>query len=192
MEVYSVRYLRTPANQLMLLSLSGPSNLLHGKGFGRVGLHSGASSSFGWLSTIDVGRQTDLLKVACSTRRLVLFVIRRKKPYSTSLWAVVTRQVWFSILQALHLPALVPSTSDTKFSSWWRKGLRLIPKDLQKGFNSLVILVAWETWKHRNSCVFEHARPSIPDLLRVIAGLWGLAGASKLQEFLARSLSLAT
>ena len=78
---------------------------------------------------------------------------------------VFTRQIWFSILQALHLPALVPSTSDTKFSSWWRKGLRLIPKDLQKVFNSLVILVAWETWKLRNSCIFEHARPSIPDLL---------------------------
>ena len=179
----------------MLLSLLGPSNLHQGKRFGRVGLHSGASSSFGWLSTIDVGRQTDLLKEACPTRRLVLFVIKRKKPFSTSLWACAfTGQIWFSILQALHLPALVPSTSDTKFSSWWRKGLRLIPKDLQKGFNSLVILVAWETWKHRNSCIFKHARPSIPDLLRVIAdecSFWGVAGASKLQELLARSLSLA-
>jgi hypothetical protein len=108
---------------------------------------------------------------------------------------VFTRQIWFSILQALHLPALVPSTSDTKFSSWWRKSLRLVPKELQKGVNSLVILVAWETWKHRNSCIFEHARPSIPDLLRVIAdgcSFWGLAGASKLQELLARSLSLAS
>ena len=139
--------------------------------------------------------QATRITSACPTQRLVLFMIKRKKPYSTSLWAVFTRQVWFSILQALHLPALVPSTLDTKFSSWWRKGLRLIPKDLQKGFNSLVILVVWETWKHRNSCIFEHARPSIPDLLRVIAdecSFWGLAGASKLQELLARSLSLAT
>jgi len=72
----------------MLLSLSGPSNWHHGRRFGRVGLHSGASFSFGWLSTIDVGWQTDLLKEACPTRRLVLFVIRRKKPYNTSLWAV--------------------------------------------------------------------------------------------------------
>jgi len=72
----------------MLLSLSGPSNLLHGKGFGRVGLHSGASSSFGWLSIIVVGRLTVLLKEACPTQRLVLFVIKRKKPFSTSLWVV--------------------------------------------------------------------------------------------------------
>jgi len=72
----------------MLLSLLGPSNLHHGKRFERVGLHSGASSLFSWLSTIDVGRQTDLLKEACPTWRLVLYVIRRKKPYGTSLWAV--------------------------------------------------------------------------------------------------------
>jgi hypothetical protein len=24
----------------------------------------------------------------------------------------------------------------------------------KKGFNSLVILVAWRMWKHRNACVF--------------------------------------
>ena len=45
-----------------------------------------------------------------------------------------------------------------------------------------------------SSCIFEHARPSIPDLLRVIANecsFGGLAGASKLQELLAQSLSLA-
>jgi hypothetical protein len=66
----------------MLLSLLGPSNFHHGKRFGRVGLHSGASSSFGWLSAIDVGRQTDLLKEACP------FCDQEEKPYSTSLWAV--------------------------------------------------------------------------------------------------------
>ena len=40
-----------------------------------------------------------------------------------------------------------------------------------KGFlqdlNSLIILVAWELWKHQNVCVFEGARPSIEVLLPV-------------------------
>jgi len=165
------------------------------KKFGRVGLHSSASFSFGWLSTIDVRRQDRLAKRGLPHSKAYPFCDQEEETIQHILMGCVfTRQIWFSILQALHLPALVPSTLDTKFSSWWRKGLRLIPKDLQKGFNSLVILVAWETWKHRNSCIFEHARPSIPDLLRVIAdecSFWGVAGASKLQELLARSLSLA-
>lgn len=107
---------------------------------------------------------------------------------------VFSRQIWFSIFQSLHLSALVPTTSDFRFSSWWKKALRLVPKNLSKGLNSLIILVAWEIWKHRNSCVFDQARPSIPVLLRSVAdecSLWGMTGASKLQELLAWSLSRA-
>jgi hypothetical protein len=29
----------------------------------------------------------------------------------------------------------------------------------RKGLNSLIILVAWEIWKHRNACVFEGVVP---------------------------------
>jgi hypothetical protein len=53
-----------------------------------------------------------------------------------------------------------------RFLSWWGKALRVVAKDWHKGLNYVVILVAWEIWKHRNSCVFEHTRPSIPGLLR--------------------------
>jgi len=77
------------------------------------------------------------------------------------------------------------------FSAWWGKLIRAAPKDLRKGLNSLVILVAWEIWKHRNSCVFEGSLPNIQVLLQAITNestLWCLAGASKLGELLARSL----
>uniref|UniRef100_A0A0A9BEL1 Uncharacterized protein n=1 Tax=Arundo donax TaxID=35708 RepID=A0A0A9BEL1_ARUDO len=29
----------------------------------------------------------------------------------------------------------------------------------RKGLNSLIILAAWELWKHRNNCVFNNALP---------------------------------
>jgi hypothetical protein len=38
----------------------------------------------------------------------------------------------------------------------------------EKGFNSLVILVAWWFWKHRNACVFYGASPNISAILQNI------------------------
>jgi hypothetical protein len=67
-----------------------------------------------------------------------------------------------------------------------------VPKDLRKGLKSLIILVAWELWKHRNSIVFNGGRPDISELLLAVANesaLWGMAGASALSSLLARSLA---
>jgi len=78
-----------------------------------------------------------------------------------------------------------------RFSGWWRKTVAAAPKEARKGLNSLIILVAWEVWKHCNACVFEKKRPSIQDVLRSVSlegGLWYSAGASKLQELMSRSL----
>nr|TKW04463.1 hypothetical protein SEVIR_7G110800v2 [Setaria viridis] len=72
------------------------------------------------------------------------------------------------------------------------KALRSAPKEIRKGLNSLIILVSWEVWKHRNSCIFENARPSTSLLLQTVAdecSVWGMAGATKLQELLVRSLT---
>jgi hypothetical protein len=41
--------------------------------------------------------------------------------------------------------------------------------------NSLIIVVAWEIWKHRNAIAFEGARPNIQTLLLTVANessLW--------------------
>lgn len=100
--------------------------------------------------------------------------------------------VWFRILQTLHVPNIAPGLADFSFPKWWSKVTRVAPKEKCRGLNSLIILAAWEIWKHRNSCVFENGRPCIPDLLRRIAqecNLWCMTGASKLQELLAGSLS---
>lgn len=63
---------------------------------------------------------------------------------------------------------------------------------MRKDLNSLIILVAWEIWKHCNSCVFESARPCVQvDLQTVVdeCSLWCMAGPSALQELLLRQLT---
>uniref|UniRef100_A0A0E0EJJ9 Uncharacterized protein n=1 Tax=Oryza meridionalis TaxID=40149 RepID=A0A0E0EJJ9_9ORYZ len=48
----------------------------------------------------------------------------------------------------------------------------------------LIILVAWEIWKHRNEYAFNVATSNIEEVLPAIAregGLWCTAGATSLQ-----------
>jgi hypothetical protein len=62
---------------------------------------------------------------------------------------------------------------------------------MRKGLNSLIILVAWEIWKHRNVCVFEGTSPNVQEVLHAVTiegFLWCMAGASALQELLLQSL----
>jgi hypothetical protein len=57
---------------------------------------------------------------------------------------------------------------------------QMTPKCKKKGFNSLVMLVAWWLWKHRNTCVFDEVSPSTSRILQAIeedAKLWCMAGA---------------
>ena len=54
---------------------------------------------------------------------------------------------------------------DSRFSSWWSKA---VPKEIMKGLNSLIILFAWEIWKHRNHCVFEGGSPCFQKVLLVV------------------------
>lgn len=82
------------------------------------------------------------------------------------------------------LISISPSEDTNCFSSWWSKAVRAVDKESNKRLNSLIILVAWEIWKHRNHCVFNGVNPS------VVCGFWCMAGASKFSEFLSRSLTL--
>ena len=65
--------------------------------------------------------------------------------------------------------------SETRFSSWWCFALKNIPKEMNKGFNPLVIQVAWELWKHQNGCIFNCANPNVTVVLESVANesiLW--------------------
>lgn len=105
---------------------------------------------------------------------------------------VFARQIWAVILHKLGLAYLVPQPSDDSFSDWWCKAIKGLPKDLKKGLNSLIILCAWELWKHRNFCVFEGGRPDLQLVLQSVredCSLWCSAGARDL-SFLLSSSSL--
>jgi hypothetical protein len=63
---------------------------------------------------------------------------------------------------------------------------RRVSAVMKKGFNTLVVLVAWWIWKHRNSCVFDDASPSVARIMQGIrdeAGQWCLAGVSGFRAF---------
>ena len=103
---------------------------------------------------------------------------------------VFSRDFWFRVLAPLGLQDRFPGRHELSFADWWRKAVKKIQKDTRKGLNSIIILGAWVIWKHRNSCVFDGARPCINDLLRMFREeqhLWCLAGARKSESVGSRS-----
>ncbi|WVZ79231.1 hypothetical protein U9M48_026835 [Paspalum notatum var. saurae] len=98
---------------------------------------------------------------------------------------VFARSVWFAVLEKVGLQQATPGLSDTIFADWWHQAAQHTPRLFRKGFNSLVILVAWCIWKHRNGCVFEGASPNVDSVLRAVveeANLWCMAGAKGLRS----------
>jgi hypothetical protein len=68
-----------------------------------------------------------------------------------------------------------------------------VEKSLRKGLDSLIILVAWEFWKHRNACVFRGVVPCTQRVQSAVieeGSVWCLAGALALQDLLLRQLPM--
>ncbi|KAJ1283975.1 hypothetical protein BS78_03G168900 [Paspalum vaginatum] len=60
----------------------------------------------------------------------------------------------------------------------WSLAVMRVSKENKKGFNTLIILVTWELWIHRNACVFEGARPCVQAVLQAVSAsstLWCFA-----------------
>jgi hypothetical protein len=60
-----------------------------------------------------------------------------------------------------------------------------VPKQVHASFNSLVSLILWCLWKHRNVCVFDGISPTVPRIILDIrneATLWCMAGAKGLSS----------
>ena len=93
--------------------------------------------------------------------------------------------MWFAVLEMVRLQEVAPGLNDTTFADWWLQAVQRIPRGCHKGFNSLVILVAWSLWKLRNGCVFDGASPILDSILRTVdeeAKLWCMAGAKGLRR----------
>ncbi|WVZ64709.1 hypothetical protein U9M48_014190 [Paspalum notatum var. saurae] len=76
--------------------------------------------------------------------------------------------------------SLAPTNEDGSFAMWWQFGSQRVGSEARKGFNSIVLLGAWSLWKHRNTCVFDGASPSLDRVLLLAkeeAQFWSLAGA---------------
>ncbi|WVZ97941.1 hypothetical protein U9M48_043439, partial [Paspalum notatum var. saurae] len=104
---------------------------------------------------------------------------------------VFAREVWTAILSKLGLAFIAPQQGCTGFTCWWRQSVKRVGKDMRKGLNSLIILVPWQIWKHRNSCVFEGTRPCVQSVVLAVVDegrAWCLAGASALHDLLLRQL----
>jgi hypothetical protein len=97
-----------------------------------------------------------------------------------------TRQAWHETLAWLRMTTAAPD-HEPSIMDWWRRAKVDTPKPMRKGLASATLLIPWMVWKHRNSCVFEGARPSIPLLLSTIKdeiSSWAKAGARGLRVVL--------
>jgi len=60
-----------------------------------------------------------------------------------------------------------------------------LPKEIRKGLNTLIVIVAWEIWKHWNECDFNKTMPNVWTILHAVADecvLWCSAEEKDLQE----------
>jgi len=101
---------------------------------------------------------------------------------------VFSRQVWFSVLQHFSLQVLVPQTNSS-FFDWWEAAISRVDSQVQKGLNTIIILVAWSIWKHRNRCIFDGVVPDVSCVVSVCKEelrQWSLAGAREVSYLLAQ------
>ena len=98
------------------------------------------------------------------------------------------RQIWYNILQLFGLQAVAPQMENLFFVDWWDEASSRLSGQVQKGFNSIIILGAWLIWKHRNYCVFDGGTPNLTRVFsafREEAQQWSVAGARGVSYLLA-------
>ena len=94
-----------------------------------------------------------------------------------------SRQVWHEVLSWLRMTCRPPN-NDASLFGWWQDSQQGTLKPPCKGLASITLLTPWMIWKHRNTCIFEHARPSAGSLVQMIkeeAAAWASAGAPGLK-----------
>ena len=101
---------------------------------------------------------------------------------------VFNRQIWFTVLQDLGLETLAPQVVDMSFVEWWAAASSRVTGQNQKGLNSIITLVSWSLWNHRNRCVFDGISPNLAYVAASIkeeARQWSIAGARGISHLLA-------
>jgi len=181
----------TPPNQLMRLCSLEPLVWALGREFGKVGrLPPGKCKFFLWTAALNRCWTADRLArkglphpAACPLCDQVAETIDH-----LLVECVFSRQVWFSVLQHFSLQVLAPQTNSS-FFDWWEAAISRVDSQVQKGFNTIIILVAWSIWKHRNRCIFDGVVPDVSCVVSVCKEelrQWSLAGAREVSYLLAQ------
>lgn len=139
-------------------------------------------TSFGYPLTIDVGLRIVLLNEVCLTMRSALLWSRGGNHGS-----LISGLCFYKAGLDLTLPSSETGSPDS-FTFWGS----ISPKELRKGLNTLIIMFFW---KFRNTGIYVCLKmlgPTPPCYsnqwqMSVLCG--GMAGATKLQELLMRSLA---
>jgi hypothetical protein len=63
---------------------------------------------------------------------------------------VYSREVWYIILDKLHLADVI-TVQEEDVLVWWLRSRKLLQKQVRKGFDSLFFLIGWTLWKERNT-----------------------------------------
>jgi hypothetical protein len=96
---------------------------------------------------------------------------------------VFARQFWHQLWRFFGIPDVTPQPHSNNFFLWWQQANDRMSNGVQDGFNTLVVLGAWNLWKARNDVVFNGITPRVDRtflLAQEESELWMLAGAKDL------------
>lgn len=71
-------------------------------------------------------------------------------------------------IATIGFTSLTPQPGDQCFDDWWDQANSKVADQAKKGLNSVIILVVWSIWKHRNRCVFDGLQPNLLGLTSII------------------------
>jgi hypothetical protein len=89
------------------------------------------------------------------------------------------------MLSSVGLQGCTPESGEEKFQEWWKTIELKVPTQVLAEFNSLVSLISWSLWKHRNACVFDSLSSAVTGIIvdiRRKATLWCMTGAKGLSS----------
>lgn len=90
------------------------------------------------------------------------------------LQCVYAREVWFQSSNELGVQIPTPTSEDT-LEKWWEAARGRVPGHDRRRMDTLIILICWSLWKHRNAWAFNNRNNQYTamQLTRKIRDEWG-------------------
>jgi hypothetical protein len=84
---------------------------------------------------------------------------------------VVAREVWFRCFRCAGVQVDIPDGTE-KLECWWLKARKKFRGKDKRLFDTLVVLIGWSLWKHRNAYIFNNvsSQCTAVDLVARIVG----------------------